>query len=58
MSRVRIRTAIESARPQNRSGELPRRLLADSNCKIGQGDGIRTRTVRVTGGDATVTSQP
>ncbi len=33
MSRVRIRTAIESARPQNRSGELPWRLLADSNCK-------------------------
>ena len=29
------------------------------NCKdIGQGDGIRTRTVRVTGGDATVTSRP
>lgn len=52
MSRVRIRTAIESAHPQNRSGELPWRLLADSNCKIGQGDGIRTRTVRVTGGDA------
>jgi hypothetical protein len=52
MSRVRIRTAIESTRPQNRSGELPWRLLADSNCKIGQGDGIRTRTVRVTGGDA------
>jgi hypothetical protein len=33
MSRVRIRTAIESARAQNRFGELPWRLLADSNCK-------------------------
>ena len=27
-------------------------LLAGSNPKNGQGDGIRTRTVRVTGGDA------
>ena len=52
MSRVRIRTAIESARPQNHSGELPCWLLADSNFKNGQGDGICTRTVRVTGGDA------
>lgn len=31
-SRLRIRTALEPARPQNRSGELPTRLLAGSNC--------------------------
>jgi hypothetical protein len=43
---VRIRTAIEPAHPQNRSGELPSRLLAGSNSEIGQEAGIRTRTVR------------
>ena len=35
MYRLRIRTAIESTRPQDRSGKLPLRLLADSkwiNC--------------------------
>jgi len=31
MSRLRNRTAIEPAHPQNRFGELPWRLLADSN---------------------------
>jgi len=31
LSQLRIRTAIESANTQNRPGELPMRLLADSN---------------------------
>jgi len=55
MSRLRNRTAIEPAHPQNRPGELPSRLLAGSNFEIGQEAGIRTRTVRFTGEDAAIT---
>src|SRR3989442_5549275 len=32
ISRLRNRTAIEPAHPQNRPGKLPMRLLADSKC--------------------------
>ena len=32
ISRLRNRTAIEPAHPQNRTGKLPMRLLADSKC--------------------------
>jgi len=37
---------------QDDSGGLPDSLRTDSNSENGQGDGICTRTVRVTGGDA------
>src|SRR5258706_12311622 len=40
-SRLRIRTASEPARSQDRPGELPRRLLAGSKCILFQGQGLR-----------------
>ena len=43
---------FEPAHAQNRSSKLLNRLLLIQIREIGQGDGIRTRTVRVTGGDA------
>ena len=47
-----LQSRFESTHAQNRSDELSEGCWFDTNLENGQGDGIRTRTVRVTGGDA------
>ena len=56
ISRVRIRTAIESVHAQDDSDELSDLLRTGSKCEIGVTNRIRTGTNAFTGRDAAVTS--